>query len=111
MFRKKPDFEAFERIIVETHERQPIRILSRVRVSIERGRPYGGDDWGLSPGRPGELLPRAPTDPRPRVSAVTVQMAPPREVMAATVWVVMAAAAVTAAAATAAGSTTWQPAS
>ena len=28
MFRKEPDFEAFERVIVETHERQPIRILS-----------------------------------------------------------------------------------
>ena len=28
MFRKETDFEAFERVIVETHERQPIRILS-----------------------------------------------------------------------------------
>ena len=28
MFRKEADFEAFERVIVETHERQPIRILS-----------------------------------------------------------------------------------
>ena len=45
MFRKEADFEAFERVIVETHERQPIRVQSRVRVSIERGRPYGGDDW------------------------------------------------------------------
>ena len=27
MFRKEADFEAFERVIVETHERQPIRIL------------------------------------------------------------------------------------
>jgi hypothetical protein len=28
IFRKQADFEAFERVIVETHERQPIRILS-----------------------------------------------------------------------------------
>jgi putative transposase len=28
MFRSEPDFEAFERVIVETYERQPIRILS-----------------------------------------------------------------------------------
>jgi putative transposase len=28
MFRKEADFEAFERVIVETHERQPIRIPS-----------------------------------------------------------------------------------
>ncbi len=28
MFRKEADFEAFERVIVETHEREPIRILS-----------------------------------------------------------------------------------
>jgi hypothetical protein len=62
MFRKQSDFEAFERVMVEAHQRQPIRILSceldgsfnapltakeldQVRVSIERGRPYGGDEW------------------------------------------------------------------
>ena len=28
MFRKEADFEAFERVMVEAHERQPIRILS-----------------------------------------------------------------------------------
>jgi hypothetical protein len=28
MFRKPSDFEAFERVMVETHQRQPIRILS-----------------------------------------------------------------------------------
>ena len=28
MFRKEPDFEAFERVMVEAHQRQPIRILS-----------------------------------------------------------------------------------
>ena len=28
MFRKEPHFEAFERVIVETHERRPLRILS-----------------------------------------------------------------------------------
>ncbi len=28
MFRNEADFEAFERVIVETHEREPIRILS-----------------------------------------------------------------------------------
>ena len=28
MFRKEPDFEAFERVTVEVHQRQPIRILS-----------------------------------------------------------------------------------
>ena len=36
-------FEAYERVMVEAHQRQPIRIL--VRVSIENGRPYGGDEW------------------------------------------------------------------
>jgi hypothetical protein len=68
MSRKQSDFEAFERVMVETHQRQPIRILSDcvlsnhwhfvvwpaadgqvtdffMRVSIERGRPYGGDEW------------------------------------------------------------------
>jgi hypothetical protein len=75
MFRKESDFEAFERVMVEAHLRQPIRILSycgllspwpvqrpanwtarvnapltskeldRVRVSIERGRPYGKETW------------------------------------------------------------------
>jgi hypothetical protein len=70
MFRKEADFEAFERVMVEAHLRQPLRILSycvlsnhwhfvvwpeedgqltakesdRVRLSIERGRPYGGDE-------------------------------------------------------------------
>ena len=28
MFRKESDFEAFERVMVEAHQRQPIRILS-----------------------------------------------------------------------------------
>ena len=28
MFRKDADFEAFERVMVEAHQRQPIRILS-----------------------------------------------------------------------------------
>jgi len=28
MFRKESDFEAFERVMVEAHLRQPIRILS-----------------------------------------------------------------------------------
>jgi hypothetical protein len=75
MFRKESDFEAFERVMVEAHLRQPIHILSycgllspwpverpanwtarvnapltskeldRVRVSIERGRPYGEETW------------------------------------------------------------------
>jgi hypothetical protein len=60
MFRKDADFETFERVMVETHLRQPLRILSycvlsnhwhfvaridRVRLSIERGRPYGSADW------------------------------------------------------------------
>ena len=69
MFRKDADFEAFERVMVEAHQRQPIRVLSswpverpanwtarvnapltakelnRVRVSMERGHPYGDDDW------------------------------------------------------------------
>ena len=74
MFRKDADFEAFERVMVEAHDRQPIRILfkallstwpverptnwtarvnapltakelGRIRLSIARGRPYGGDDW------------------------------------------------------------------
>jgi hypothetical protein len=69
MFRKESDFEEFKRVMVEAHLRQPIRILSYcvlslaggtageldgsrqrsvdhegtrpLRVSIERGRPYG----------------------------------------------------------------------
>ena len=75
MFRKESDFEAFERVMVEAHLRQPIHILlyrgllspwpverpanwtarvnapltskelDRVRVSIERGRPYGEETW------------------------------------------------------------------
>jgi hypothetical protein len=28
MFRKQSDFEAFERVMVEAHQRQPTRILS-----------------------------------------------------------------------------------
>ena len=28
MFRKDADFEAFERVMVEAHQRQPVRILS-----------------------------------------------------------------------------------
>jgi putative transposase len=28
MFRKAADFEAFERVIVEAHQREPIRILA-----------------------------------------------------------------------------------
>ena len=28
MFRKDVDFEAFERVMVDAHERQPIRVLS-----------------------------------------------------------------------------------
>src|SRR6516165_9516930 len=28
MFRKTPDFEAFERVMVEAHQREPIRILA-----------------------------------------------------------------------------------
>jgi hypothetical protein len=45
MFRKEADFEAFERVMVEAHARQPIRIHSELRVSIERGRPYRADEW------------------------------------------------------------------
>jgi REP element-mobilizing transposase RayT len=101
MFRKAADFEAVERVMVEAHQREPIRILAncilsnhwqfvvwperdgqpshffrwlahthavrwcvshrtvgyvhlhqarfkelgRVRVSVERGRPYGDDEW------------------------------------------------------------------
>jgi hypothetical protein len=75
MFRKESDFEGFERVIVEAHPRQLTRIpsycgllspwpaerpanwtarinarlttkeLDRVRVSIERGRPYGEETW------------------------------------------------------------------
>jgi hypothetical protein len=35
MFRKQSDFEAFERVMVEAHQRQPIRILSRESASSE----------------------------------------------------------------------------
>jgi hypothetical protein len=45
MLRKEADFEAFERVMLEAYARQPIRILSYLRVSIERGRPYGADEW------------------------------------------------------------------
>ena len=44
MFRKQSDFEAFERVMVEAHQRQPIRILSRESASREDG-PYGGEEW------------------------------------------------------------------
>ena len=37
MFRKQSDFEAFERVMVEAHQRQPIRILSRESASREDG--------------------------------------------------------------------------
>ena len=33
MFRKDADFEAFERVMVETHLRQPLRNLSRSILS------------------------------------------------------------------------------
>jgi putative transposase len=33
MFRKDPDLEAFERVMVEAHQRQPIRILSHCVLS------------------------------------------------------------------------------
>jgi len=36
MFRNEADFEAFERVIVETHEREPIRILSHCVLSNHR---------------------------------------------------------------------------
>jgi hypothetical protein len=42
MFRKEPDFEAFERVIIESHERQPIRILSYCVLS---------NHWNLASGR------------------------------------------------------------
>ena len=66
MFRKESDFEAFERVMIEAQVRQPSRDhfverpanwtarvnaaltskeLDRVRVSIERGRPYGEEQW------------------------------------------------------------------
>ena len=73
MFRKAADFEAFERVMVEAHQREPIRILAycilsnhwhfvvwperdgqlshffrwlaEYGLSIERGRPYGDDEW------------------------------------------------------------------
>ena len=35
MFRKQSDFEAFERVMVEAHQRQPIRILSCESASRE----------------------------------------------------------------------------
>jgi hypothetical protein len=35
MFRKQSDFEAFERVMVEAHHRQPIRILSCESASRE----------------------------------------------------------------------------
>jgi hypothetical protein len=41
MFRKESDFEAFERVMVDAHLRQPIRILA----SNERERPYGDERW------------------------------------------------------------------
>ena len=85
LFRKDAEFEAFQQVMIEAHERHPIRILScslgarmqgddaikgmlspwpvarpkdwiarvnvslsateldRIRVSVDRGRPYGGD--------------------------------------------------------------------
>jgi hypothetical protein len=37
MFRKEPDFEAFERVMVEAHLRQPIRIQSYCVLSLACG--------------------------------------------------------------------------
>jgi hypothetical protein len=37
MFRKESDFEAFERVVVEAHLRQPIRILSYCVLSLAGG--------------------------------------------------------------------------
>jgi putative transposase len=36
MFRKAADFEAFERVMVEAHQREPIRILAYGILSIHR---------------------------------------------------------------------------
>jgi hypothetical protein len=38
MFRKDADFEAFERVMIEAHERHPIRILSCGRNCMDRSR-------------------------------------------------------------------------
>lgn len=41
LFRKAADFEAFGRIVFETHERHPIRILTWSMISNRhRGRPW-----------------------------------------------------------------------
>jgi putative transposase len=41
MFRKQSDFEAFERVMVEAHQRQPIRILSYCVLSNHWGNKGG----------------------------------------------------------------------
>jgi hypothetical protein len=120
MLRKESDFEAFERVMVEAHLRQPIRILrcgslwsrtrgtdaikallsplpverpanwtarvnaplttkelDRVRVSIERGRPYGEEKWvsetvrdlGLEQTVRPDFRPRKRANRRPRREA------------------------------------------
>jgi putative transposase len=48
MFRKDADFEAFERPTNWTARvNAPLsaKELNRVRHSMERGRPFGGDEW------------------------------------------------------------------
>ena len=37
MFRKGADFEAFERVMVEAHQRQPIRVLSYCVIALAGG--------------------------------------------------------------------------
>jgi hypothetical protein len=70
VFHEDEDYAAFERVIAETHQRTPVQNrdvtmpadwpgdwldfvnepqteaeLEAIRQSVNRGRPYGGDDW------------------------------------------------------------------
>jgi hypothetical protein len=93
MFRKQSDFEAFERVMVEAHQRQPIRILSckldgscqrafdlegarpsasqhRERTTLRRGRMGAANSEGSrvgahrSPGGPADEPPHRQGDDR-----------------------------------------------
>jgi hypothetical protein len=69
MFGKAPDFEASERVIVEPHQRQPIRILSYCVLTNNRPEKNGFDErsrtsvWGTPSVRKAGHVKRA--NPRP----------------------------------------------
>jgi hypothetical protein len=67
MFRKEADFEAFERVIVETHERQPIRILSYCVLSNH----WHFVVWPEEDGQLTAFFPAACAHPRDALASIT----------------------------------------